>query len=143
MLNKTLAAAVAVAVGAASLTSTAEARRWYPHGGGDWHHHGGNNWHYNNGNAWAAGAVGFGAGALLGSALASPRYYEPAPTYYQSAPYAYYQPAPVYVEPPAVVSYRAAAWSPEWYSYCQSRYRSFNPSTGYFLGYDGQYHFCN
>lgn len=34
------------------------------------------------------------------------------------------------------------AWSPEWYRYCQNRYRSFNPRTGYFLGYDGEYHFC-
>lgn len=35
-----------------------------------------------------------------------------------------------------------APWSPEWYRYCDNKYRSFNPRTGYFLGYDGEYHFC-
>lgn len=37
---------------------------------------------------------------------------------------------------------RYRAWSPEWYAYCSRKYRSFNPRTGYFLGYDGKYHFC-
>lgn len=48
-----------------------------------------------------------------------------------------------YYEPPVVV-YRGRyePWSPEWYAYCSRRYRSFNPRTGYFLGYDGVYHFC-
>src|SRR6185312_15798280 len=27
-------------------------------------------------------------------------------------------------------------------AWCASRYRSYNPSTGMFLGYDGQYHPC-
>jgi hypothetical protein len=51
------------------------------------------------------------------------------------------QPAPVYVQP-APTYYAVQPWSPEWYSYCGSKYRSFNASTGYFLGYDGEYHFC-
>ena len=33
-------------------------------------------------------------------------------------------------------------WSPGWYRYCSSKYRSFNPHTGYFVGYDGRHHFC-
>jgi hypothetical protein len=40
---------------------------------------------------------------------------------------------------------RAAApepGSPEWYDYCSAKYRSFNPDTGYYRGYDGQYHLC-
>jgi BA14K-like protein len=35
-----------------------------------------------------------------------------------------------------------APWTPDWYRYCSSRYRSFNPGTGYFVGFDGHHHFC-
>jgi hypothetical protein len=30
----------------------------------------------------------------------------------------------------------------DWIAYCSSKYRSFNPATGLYLGYDGQYHPC-
>ena len=119
---KMIAASVALSVGALSFAGTAQAdhRRHFRH-----HHHDGGN--------LAAGAIGFGVGALFGSALARPRYYEPAPVYVA--------PAPVYVAPaPVVVVYEA--WTPGWYSYCEQRYRSFNRQTGYYLGYDGEYHFC-
>lgn len=33
-------------------------------------------------------------------------------------------------------------WSPAWYDYCRSRYRSFNPRTGYFTTYSGRQKFC-
>lgn len=107
--------------------------------------------------AWVAGAIGFGVGALFGGALAQPRYYEPRPYYYQPAPQYYrpappppvyyqpapvYRPAPVYVQPATGSGYRPEPWTQEWYAYCDNRYRSFNPQTGYFMGYDGQYHFC-
>ena len=32
--------------------------------------------------------------------------------------------------------------SPEWHDYCASRYRSFNPQTGMFLSYSGEYKPC-
>jgi hypothetical protein len=72
------------------------------------------------------------AGLVLGlSALASrPRYYDD-PYYYDRPAYGY-----------GPVGYGAAPWSPAWYDYCSSRYRSFNPETGYFRGYDGEFHFC-
>lgn len=35
-----------------------------------------------------------------------------------------------------------APWTPGWYRYCAAKYRSFNPGTGYFVGYDGRHHFC-
>ncbi|WP_141701584.1 BA14K family protein, partial [Methyloceanibacter marginalis] len=38
--------------------------------------------------------------------------------------------------------YGPPAWTPDWYTYCYSRYRSFNPNTGTFVGYDGYEHFC-
>lgn len=124
---KPVAAAMALTVGAMAFASSAEA--------GHRRHH-----HYNGGQAAVAGIFGFAAGAILGSALSQPRY-----------GYGYYQPAPVYVAPPpppvvyqpAPAYYaRPAPWTPEWYAYCDARYRSFDASTGYFLGYDGQYHFC-
>ena len=58
------------------------------------HHHG----YYNGGAALAAGV----AGVLLGTALATPRYYvEPAPIYVEPAP-VYVAPRRVYVEPAPV-----------------------------------------
>ena len=83
----------------------------------------------------AAAAVGFAAGALLGSALAAPRYYVPAPVYVAPAP------PPVHVAPAPVV-YLYQPWTPDWYAYCGGKYRSFDPSTGYYLGYDGHLYYC-
>jgi hypothetical protein len=86
--------------------------------------------HHHHGHPFVAGAAGFAIGALFGSALAAPRYYAPAPVYVA--------PAPVYVAPVGP----AGAGSPEWYSYCASKYRSFDPSSGTYLGYDGERHMC-
>ncbi len=72
---------------------------------------------YDDGAAVAAGVAGLAVGAILGGALAAPR-----------------QPAYVYANP--------APWTPAWYRYCESRYRSFDPGSGTFLGYDGRRHFC-
>ncbi len=128
---KPTAAALALAIGALSFSGVAEARH---------RHHG------NGGDALAAGIFGFAAGAILSGALSQPRY---SNGYYYD-----YEPAPVYVVPPPPVVYRPAyqpapvyyagpqPWTPEWYDYCDARYRSFDERTGYFLGYDGQYHFC-
>ena len=136
-LMKPLAATLALTVAAVSFSTTAEAgRRHHRH-----HHHGGD--------ALAAGIFGLAAGAFIGS-LAQPRY--PYYGYYNQGPAYYYEPAPVYVAPPPPVAYQQAPvyssgygfqpWTPEWYAYCDNRYRSFNAQTGYFLGYDGEYHFC-
>ncbi len=94
--------------------------RWYRSGrayrGHGWHRH--RNWNNNDG-AFVAGALGLAAGALIGSTLAQPRQYAPAP---------------------ARVSYQP--WTPEWYSYCSRKYRSFNPRTGYYTTYSGYQRFC-
>ena len=122
---KPIAATLALTIGAASLVGTAEARH---------RHHG------NGAGIAAAGIFGLAAGALVGSALSQPRYYdyyEPAPVYVAPPPPpVVYQPAQAYYEHPA-------PWTPAWYQYCSERFGSFNPQTGYFLGYDGDYHFCN
>lgn len=33
-------------------------------------------------------------------------------------------------------------WTQKWQNYCSNKYRSFNPNTGTFRGYDGLNHFC-
>ena len=97
--------------------------------------------HHNRGNAVAAGIVGLATGAIIGSALSQPSrpqvIYQappPPPVAYQPAAPQYYAPAPRPVYQP---------WTQGWYQYCANQYRSFNPRTGTFRGYDGQDHFCN
>jgi BA14K-like protein len=112
---KAIAAAALIGMATLMLAAPAEAGRGYGHG----RYHGGG-----GGNALAAGILGLGVGAIIGSALT---------------------PREVYVAPPPPaypVSYGPPAWSPEWYNYCSYRYRTFNPRTGYFIGYDGYPHFC-
>jgi len=95
--------------------------------------------HNNNGDAWAAGAIGLAAGALLGSALAQPS--EPEVIYRDYDDGYYRHPVTVYREVPRYYG-GARPWSREWYRYCSDRYRSFNPETGTFRGYDGRDYFC-
>ena len=65
---------------------------------------------------------------------------------YRGYPRVYPAPAvPVYRPgPPEVVYGRPAyrAWSPEWYSYCSSTYRTFNAQTGYYYYAPGRQRFC-
>ena len=79
------------------------------------------------GAAAAAGIVGLAAGAIIGGALSQPRVVE-QPVY--GAPV---YGAPVYGAP----GYGA---SPE--DYCAQRYRSYDPASGTFLGYDGLRYPC-
>jgi hypothetical protein len=131
--SKPVAATLALAVSALAFANPAEAGHRFRH------HH----------NDLAVGAIGFAAGAILGGALASPRYsapyyYEQAPVYVAPSP-VYVAPEPVYVAPrvyPGPVYYSREPWSEGWYSYCGQRYRSFDLRTGYFMGYDGRAHFC-
>lgn len=108
---------------------------------------------YNSGAAVAAGVAGLAAGAIIGSALSQPTYYAPPPVYYASPPAVVYAPAPVYAAPPYDPSLPAPSGtyytsaglvpgSPDWNAYCASKYRSFDPATGTFLGYDGRRHYC-
>ena len=41
-----------------------------------------------------------------------------------------------------VVTQSFEPWTDEWFAWCDARYRSFDPNTGTFLGYDGRRHFC-
>lgn len=85
-----------------------------------WHHHGG--W------GWGVGA-GILGGAILGGAIANSYYGGP---YYGYGPGYYYGPyQPAYGPPPG-----------DAVAYCMSRYKSYDPRSGTFLGYDGYRHPC-
>jgi len=117
-----------------------ENRGWHDNRGGHYKprhgSHGKHNGHKNNGNvgaAVAAGVIGLAAGAILLGATSQPRYAgPPSANYYPPAPY----PGRVY----GTVGYQP--WSPAWYQYCSSKYRSFNPSTGTYTTYGGEQRFC-
>jgi BA14K-like protein len=80
------------------------------------------------GDGVGAGLIGFGIGAVVGSALAPREVYVVPPP-----------PPPAYYGP---VAYGAPPWTPDWYTYCAHRYPNFNPHTGYFIGPDGEPYFC-
>lgn len=82
-------------------------------------------WHHRHHGGWGWGAgAGFAAGALLGGALASRPYYGGG---YYSGP-----------------GYYAAAPGPSGnaVAYCSQRFKSYDPASGTYLGYDGERHPC-
>lgn len=74
-----------------------------------------------------AGIVG---GVIIGSMLA-PRYYYDDPYYYGRRSY--------YAAPPRVY---AAPEADDAVAYCMRRFRSYDPRSGTYLGYDGNRHPC-
>jgi hypothetical protein len=70
---------------------------------------------------------GFGLGFGFGSGLYGPPVYAPPPAYYGG----YY----TYYGPPGPPRRPDVAW-------CEAHYRSYNPATGMYLGYDHRYHPC-
>jgi hypothetical protein len=89
------------------------------------------------GRGWGGGAglgLGLAAGALLGGAIAagaSPYYYGPG--YYYGGPAYYPAPGPVVVDP-----YDGG----DAVAYCMQRFKSYDPASGTYLGYDGFRHPC-
>ncbi len=104
-------------VGAAATTLTQDAGvqtvRW--RGRGHWH--GGYYRHggYGPGAAIAGGILGLAAGAAIAGVASAP-------------PPGYYAPAPVY--------------GGDAVAYCMQRFRSYDPASGTYLGYDGYRHPC-
>lgn len=93
-------------------------------------------------------AAGIATGLILGGIIASqPRYYGPRGYYYD---YYYGGPPPLFYGPQ--VFYPPGHYGPmigpgygprsDWLSYCFSRYRSFDPVSGTYMGYDGRRHPC-
>lgn len=112
------ASAAAALVGLAALAAPVPAEAGHGHGG----------------NAVGAGLLGFGIGAIVGSALTPQTVYVAPPP--PPPPRAYYGPAAYgYGGPPP--------WSPAWYRYCRATHGPyFDPQSGYFQGADGGWYFC-
>ena len=91
-------------------------------------------------------AAGIASGLIIGGIIASqPRYYGYGPGYYDY----YGGPPPLFYGPR--VFYPPGHYGPvvgpgygrgDWMSYCFSRYRSFDPASGTYMGYDGRRHVC-
>jgi hypothetical protein len=94
---------------------------------------------------WGWGGVGAGivAGAIIGGAIASSPYYGygPYPYYYAPPPVVYGPPPAAYGPPPAAYG-GGAPVAGDAAAYCAQRYRSYDPASGTFLGYDGVRHPC-
>jgi len=85
---------------------------------------------------WGGVGAGFVAGAVIGSALASPYYgYRYGPYVAPPGPIVYGAPGPAYAVPVAPVAGDAVA-------YCMQRFKSYDPRSGTYLGYDGARHPC-
>jgi hypothetical protein len=89
------------------------------HGGGYRHRHG-----YRHGGFWPGVAVGIGVGSTYG--------YYGSPSYYDDS-YGYYDEGVVAAAPQA---------GQDDVAYCMQRYKSYDPASGTYLGYDGQRHPC-
>lgn len=87
---------------------------------------------------WGGVAAGFIAGAVVGSALTAPYYYGYGP--YYPGPYYVAPPGPVYYGPPAPVY--GAPVAGDAVAYCRQRFKSYDPATGTYLGFDGLRHPC-
>ena len=106
---------------------------------------------YDSGDLVAAGVLGLAVGALAAGVASATRpgyYYDRVPVYgrpvYREPVYRerLYREGPVRGTYARTYATGLEPWSPEWYDYCESRYRSFNPRTGTFTGYDGVRRFC-
>ncbi len=102
--------------------------------------------HYNNGTNWNGVGAGLAAGAALGlgaGLLLNRPPPPPPPVYYapRRPPVVYYAPAPAYYPPPPPPVY-GRGWTEAHIEWCLDRYRSYNPATNTFTGYDGYQHEC-
>jgi hypothetical protein len=102
-------------------------------GGGGWNH-GGGGWHGHHHGGFFPGAV---AGAVIGGALASNAYY--GGPYYNNYDYGYNDQPDYYDQGPVVA---VAPDDGDSAGYCAQRFRSYDPGSGTYLGYDGLRHPC-
>lgn len=121
--------AVIVAVAAAFAVQSAPASAWETRSNGDAE------------SAIALGIVGAAAGFIAGTALNGGKHPTVA---YRSTPARDWRSPPRDHGRKHFRQDRRAVqpWSAEWYRYCTTTYRSFNPRTGTFRGYDGKVQFC-
>jgi hypothetical protein len=105
-------------------------------GGG---HRGWRGW--GGGRGWGGPAAGLAAGAIIGGAAAASQPWYGYDYDYDYAPgYSSYGYDPGYYRYPAPGGYVAAAGGDE--AYCERRFRSYDPASGTYLGFDGLRHPC-
>lgn len=97
--------------------------------GGNWNHGG----HWHNGRPWRGPGYGF-VGGLAAGAIGSSYYYNDP--YYYGDSYAY---ADDYADQN---EYVGAEGNGDASAYCAQRFKSYDPASGTYLGYDGQRHPC-
>lgn len=124
MRAKLLAGAAALALTACTALASAGPASAAPWG---WHHGWRGGW---GPAALAAGVIG-GAVAAATSPLWAPGYYD----------YAWSPAYPVYDYVPAAPAVVVGGGSPG-VAWCEAHFRSYNPATGMYLGYDGVHHRC-
>jgi hypothetical protein len=119
-------------------------------GRGGW----GGGWRGGHGFGWGAPAAGLAAGAIIGGAVAAsqPWYgYDYSPGYYgygyDPGYYSYgYDPGYSYGDPGYSYGYAPGGYvapAPGGdVAYCEQRFRSYDPASGTYLGYDGLRHPC-
>ena len=100
--------------------------------GGNWHG-GGRHW---NGRRWIGPGIGIAAGLAAGAAYGS---YYGGYGYYDDG---YYGDSYAYATEPEVAYSEAPVDSGDSVAYCQQTYRSYDPASGTYLGYDGLRHPC-
>jgi BA14K-like protein len=108
---------------APAAVETVQWRRGWRGGGGGW--------------GWRGAGAGFVAGAIIGGALAAPYY-----GYGYGYPGPYYAGPPVVYGPPAAVYGGPAPMAGDPTAYCMQRFRSYDPGSGTYLGYDQMRHPC-
>jgi len=144
-MNRIVGAALAAMVGitpvlaTATTASAADWRKSYRNGRQvpPPHHNNNNNnnWQGVGAGLAAGAALGLGAGLLLNRPPPPP----PPPVYYAPPrPPVVYYPAPAYPPPPVY----NRGWTEAHIEWCLDRYRSYNPATNTFTGYDGYQHVC-
>lgn len=89
--------------------------------------------------AGTGAAIGGGVGALGGAANQSQRWQS---LYHYAFSDCMAREAQGPAGPAPVYAGGLEPWTDEWYDYCASKYRSFNPQTGMFLAYSGEYKPC-
>jgi hypothetical protein len=130
--SKLLGSVAALGLTACTVLATAAPASAAPWG---WHHGWRGGWGWPG--AVAAGVVG-GAVAAATSPLWAPGYYDYAPGYAYRPNYSAdydYAPGPYVASGPVVAQNDDA-------SYCASRFRSYDPRSGTYLGFDGMRHSC-
>lgn len=142
---KSFVIAASIAAVSIASVSTAQAHKIHVK-----HHHQQHVQKQNNGNnAVVWGIIGLAAGAIIaGSAnsrstqrrVVAPQQHYPSANHYPQAPRHTYRQKRKYQHSQRAQGYEP--WTKGWYNYCDNKYRSFNPRTGTFRGYDGRDHFC-